>query len=532
MNLSTGALVGIIAAFIIYFAVMIYVGLYYMKRNQTSGDYILGGRKLNKFVSAMSAEASDMSGWLLMGLPGLAYLTGLSSAGWTAIGLAIGTYLNWKFIAKRLRVYTHKAKDSITIPEFFKNRFGDKKAYTSTFASIFIVIFFIVYTASQFKAGGLLFQSVFGIDYSIAMFVGAIIVVAYTFMGGFRAVCLTDTIQAVMMFFALLLIPIVALFMLNDGGAAFASLDPNTFNLFMEYNRETQIFEFVSVFTIVSGLAWGFGYFGQPHILPRFMGIENPSEIPQARRIAMVWVVISLAAAIFVGLVGRVFFGDALFPTVAEPLMHETVFVALTGGVLGALPFLAGIVYCGVLGAIMSTASSQMLAASSSIAKDLFKNLIKKDADDKLLFTVSRISVLLVAAAAFTIALDPNSSVFNVVSFAWAGFGCAFGSVILVGMFWKRMNWQGALAGILGGGLTAFIWYYCFTQGTTFNVETGLYEITRAALIYNTGLYEMVPGVIVSLLAIFVVTKLTSEPDKEVQETFDEYKAEIGTERT
>ena len=486
---------------------MLYAGIYYMKKNQTSSDYILGGRKLGKFVSAMSAEASDMSGWLLLGLPGLAYATGLSSAGWTAIGLAIGTYLNWKFIAKRLRIYTHKAKDSITIPEFFRNRFGDKKAYTSVIASIFIVIFFIVYTASQFAAGGKLFHNIFGVDYSIALFVGAIIVVAYTFLGGFRAVCLTDTIQAVMMFFALLLIPIVALFMLNDGGAAFASVDPDMFNLFMEYNTESKIFEFVSVFTIISGLAWGFGYFGQPHILPRFMGIANPEEIPQARRIAMVWVVISLAAAIFIGLVGQVFFSTPLADS-------ETVFIDMTGGVLGALPFLAGVIYCGILGAIMSTASSQMLAASSSIAKDIFKTLIKKDADDRLLFTVSRISVLLVAAAAaaFTIALDPNSSVFGIVSFAWAGFGCSFGSVILVGLFWKRMNWQGALAGILVGGITTFVWYYLVTP--------------------IFPLYEMVPGVILSLLAIFVVTKLTSEPDKEVQETFDEYKAEIGTERT
>ena len=253
--METGTLVGILAAFIIYFGVMIYAGIYYMKKNQTSSDYILGGRKLGKFVSAMSAEASDMSGWLLLGLPGVAYLTGLSSAGWTAIGLAIGTYLNWKFIAKRLRVYTHKAKDSITIPEFFKNRFGDKKAYTSTIASIFIVIFFIVYTSSQFAAGGKLFHNIFGIDYSVAMFVGAIIVVAYTFLGGFRAVCLTDTIQAVLMFFALLLIPIVGLFLIGDGGASLASLDPNMFSLF----HDPTTGEFISVFVIVSGLGSSLG---------------------------------------------------------------------------------------------------------------------------------------------------------------------------------------------------------------------------------------------------------------------------------
>lgn len=499
--MDTGTLIGIIAAFIIYFAIMIYVGFYYMKRNQTSSDYILGGRKLHHFVSAMSAEASDMSGWLLLGLPGVAYLTGLSSAGWTAIGLAIGTYLNWKFIAKRLRIYTHKAKDSITIPEFFKNRFGDKKAYTSTISSIFIIIFFVVYTASQFAAGGKLFHNIFGIDYTIAMIIGAAIVLAYTFTGGFRAVCLTDTIQAVLMFFALLLIPIIALLLISGDGTTLASLDPNMLSLF----HDPTTGEFVSVFVIASGLAWGFGYFGQPHILPRFMGIENPEEIPRARRIAMVWVVISLAAAIFIGLVGQVFFSTPLADS-------ETVFIDMTGGAIGFLPFLAGIVYCGILGAIMSTASSQMLAASSSISQDLFKTLIKKDASDKLILIVSRISVVIVAAAAFTIALDPNSSVFGIVSFAWAGFGCSFGSVILVGLFWKRMNWQGAFAGILVGGITTFVWYFFVTP--------------------IFPLYEMVPGVILSLIAIFVVSKITAKPEAEVEEIFEQYVDEIGDGRT
>ncbi|HJJ32235.1 MAG TPA: sodium/proline symporter PutP [Methanocorpusculum sp.] len=505
--METSAMIGIIAAFIVYFIVMLAVGFFFMNKNKTTKEYVLGGRKLHYFVSAMSAEASDMSGWLLLGLPGVAYLTGLSSAGWTAIGLAIGTYLNWKLIAKRLRVYTHKAKDSITIPEFFKNRFGDKKAFTSVISSIFIIIFFAVYTASQFAAGGKLFHSIFGIDYTVAMLIGAAIVVIYTFVGGFKAVCLTDTIQACLMFFALILVPIIALVLLSGDGVSLASLDPHMFSLFHEFNATSGVFEFISVFTIVSGLAWAFGYFGQPHILPRFMGIENPDEIPRARRIAMIWVIISMAAAIFIGLVGQVFFSTPLFDS-------ETVFIDMSGGVLASLPFLAGIIYCGILGAIMSTASSQMLAASSSLSQDLYKTLFRKKASDKELLLISKLAVLLIAAIAFTLALDPNSSVFGIVSFAWAGFGASFGSVILVGLFWKRMNWQGALAGVLGGGITAAVWYFV--------VEKML----------GNPLYEMVPGVIVSLICIFIVTKITSPPPREVTDTFDEYVKEIGDQRT
>ena len=498
-------MVGIIAAFIVYFIVMIGVGFFYMNKNKTSDEYILGGRKLHHFVSAMSAEASDMSGWLLLGLPGLAYLTGLSSAGWTAIGLAIGTYLNWKLIAKRLRIFTHKAHDSITIPEFFKNRFGDKKAITSLIASIFIIVFFVVYTAAQFAAGGKLFNSVFGIDYTIALLIGAAIVVIYTYIGGFKAVCLTDTIQACLMFFALLLVPIVAIVLINmgsDATAFTASINPDMFNLF----KDPSTGEFVSVFVIVSGLAWGFGYFGQPHILPRFMAIENPKAIPKARRIAMTWVIISLAAAIFIGLVGQVFFSTRLVDS-------ETVFINMTGGVFAVIPFIAGIVYCGILGAIMSTASSQMLAASSAVSRDLYKTFIRKKASDREILLISKFAVLLVAAIAFTLALDPNSSVFGIVSFAWAGFGASFGSVILVGLFWKRMNWQGALAGIIGGALTAFLWYF-IAEG-----------------IFGNPLYEMIPGVIVSLLCIFIVTKLTSPPPQEITRLYDEYAKELESQK-
>ena len=505
--METAATIGIIAAFVVYFIIMIAVGFFFINKNKSASDYILGGRKLHHFVSAMSAEASDMSGWLLLGLPGVAYLTGMSSAGWTAIGLAIGTYLNWKLVAKRLRIFTHKANDSITIPEFFKNRFGDKKAITSAISSIFIIIFFIVYTASQFAAGGKLFNSVFGIDYTVAMLIGAAIVIIYTFVGGFRAVCITDTIQACLMFFALILIPIIAVVMLNGGTEAVTSFDPMMLSPFHEFNPATQGFEFISVFTIVSGLAWAFGYFGQPHILPRFMAIEKPEAIPKARRIAMVWVIISMAAAIFIGLVGKVFFSTPL----ADP---ETVFIDMTGATVGVIPFIAGIIYCGILGAIMSTASSQMLAASASVSQDLYKNLFRKKAKDREVLLISKIAVLLVAAIAFTLALDPNSSVFGIVSFAWAGFGAAFGTVILAGLFWRRMNWQGALAGVIGGGVTAFLWYF-IAEG-----------------IFGNPLYEMIPGVIVSFLCIVIVTKLTTPPAKEVTDLYDDYVKELGNEKT
>ncbi|HJK62744.1 MAG TPA: sodium/proline symporter PutP [Methanocorpusculum sp.] len=501
---------------------MIHIAFYYSKKTKTTSDYVLGGRKLHPFVAAMSAEASDMSGWLLLGLPGLAYATGMSAAGWTAIGLAIGTYLHWKFIAKRLRIYTPKAKDSLTIPEFITNRFQEKKGFITAIASIFILIFFIVYTSAQFKAGGVLFSSlmtIYGVDltsigitdasslYIAGVLICALIVVCYTFTGGFKAVCITDTIQGMLMLFALILVPITVCIILFGEGASFSSIDPQMFSLFHEYNAASGIFEFVSVFTIVSGLAWGFGYFGQPHILPRFMAIENPEDVPKARMAAMIWVVLSLAAAIFVGLVGQL-----LFPNPAVVGDSEQIFIQMTGSVFGAVPFIAGIIYCGILGAIMSTASSQLLVASSAISQDLYKNLINKEAPDKRLLWISRVTVLIVSVVAIALSLDQASSVFNIVSNAWAGFGCTFGTVILLGLFWKRMNWQGALAGIIVGGIVSLGW--------------GTY------LTAVTNLYEMVPGVIASLLAIYLVSRFTAEPEKEVTDMYDEYVAAVGDRST
>ncbi|HJK54179.1 MAG TPA: sodium/proline symporter, partial [Methanocorpusculum sp.] len=343
--------------------------------------------------------------------------------------------------------------------------------------------------------------------YIAGVLICALIVVCYTFTGGFKAVCITDTIQGMLMLFALILVPITVCIILFGEGVSFSSIDPQMFSLFHEYNAASGIFEFVSVFTIVSGLAWGFGYFGQPHILPRFMAIENPEEIPKARMAAMIWVILSLAAAIFVGLVGQL-----LFPNPAVVGDSEQIFIQMTGSVFGAVPFIAGIIYCGILGAIMSTASSQLLVASSAISQDLYKNLINKEAPDKRLLWISRVTVLIVSVVAIALSLDQASSVFNIVSNAWAGFGWTFGTVILLGLFWKRMNWQGALAGIIVGGIVSLGW--------------GTY------LTAVTNLYEMVPGVIASLLAIYLVSRFTAEPEKEVTDMYDEYVAAVGDRST
>lgn len=489
--------IGIFLAFIVYFGLMIYIGFRYYNKTSTVSDYILGGRGLHKWVTALSAEASDMSGWLLLGLPGLAYLTGLSEAGWVAIGLIIGTYLNWRFVAKRLRIYTQSASDSLTIPEFFKNRLGDNKAILSAISSVFILIFFLVYTSSQFVAGGKLFNSVFGIDYTVSMFVCALIVVIYTFMGGFRGVCLTDFIQGLLMLFALLIVPFVAVMMLMDGGTSLSSINPLMLSLF----HDPLTGDYISLVVIVSGLAWAIGYFGQPHILIRFMAINDPEEIPQARRFAMVWVILSLVAAISIGLIGQIFFQSA---PLAGP-EAETVFIKMTTTTM--FSFAAGIVYCGILGAIMSTASSQLLVAASAISQDMYKAIIDKNASDKRLLIISRMTVLIISALSITLALDPNSSVFGIVSLAWAGFGSTFAPVILMTLFWRRTNIPGTIAGIVAGGLTVLIWYY--------------------KLAAVTGVYEIIPGFFVGIVTIYIVSKLTSEPDKHILDEYDSYKKSV-----
>lgn len=486
----------ILGAFVLYLGLMVAIGFVYYNRTETVSDYILGNRGLNRYVAALSAEASDMSGWLLIGLPGLAYLSGLE-AGWVALGLIIGTFLNWKFVAKRLRVYTQQANDSLTLPDFFRNRFNDKSGLISGIAAVFILIFFLIYTSAQFVASGKLFNTVFGIDYTIALLIGSLIVVSYTFTGGFKAVCLTDFIQGTLMLFALVLVPLFAIFLLGGPVATVNSLEAINPALLDPFT-DAATGESLTFVAIISALAWGLGYFGQPHILVRFMAIKKPEEIGEARSVAMVWVVISLCASVAIGLIGRAF--------LSQPLIgpdSETVFMVMTSEVFYS--FIAGIILCGILAAIMSTASSQLLVSASAVSQDLYKTFFRKGASDRELMWVSRFSVLVVAICAILLGLDPESSVFNIVSYAWAGFGAAFGPVILMGLFWKRTNKQGALAGVIVGGLTALIW----KQFAFF------------------GLYEIVPGFVFSLIAIYIVSLLTPEPEQEIISTFEKTEREV-----
>ncbi|ADN35905.1 sodium/proline symporter [Methanolacinia petrolearia DSM 11571] len=486
----------ILAAFVVYLGVMVTIGFLYYKKTNSVSDYILGGRGLNKFVTALSAEASDMSGWLLIGVPGLAYLSGMSVI-WIAIGLIIGTFLNWKFIAKRLRVYTKNANDSLTLPDFFKNRFGDNSDIIGAISAIFILIFFLIYTSAQFVASGKLFNTVFGVDYTTALLIGSLIVVLYTFTGGFKAVCLTDFIQGCLMFFALLIVPIMALAILGGPGNAIAEIEqinPSLLNPFLNPDGSP-----LTIIAVVSMLAWGLGYFGQPHILVRFMAIKNPGEIKEARAVAMVWVIISLFAAVAIGVIGRVF-----LPQTLAGAESETVFMVMTGEVF--FSFLAGIIFCGILAAIMSTASSQLLVSASAVSQDLYKTYLKSDATDRQLIWISRFSVLAVAICAIVIAVNPDSFVFNIVSYAWAGFGAAFGPIVIMALFWKRTTLQGALAGIIVGGLTVLIWMQ--------------FEFF--------GLYEIVPGFIFSMIAIYVVSIRTAPPDDSIVKVFEETEKELA----
>ncbi|MBP2132511.1 sodium/proline symporter [Methanomicrobium sp. W14] len=484
-----------LAAFVLYLSIMVIIGFLYYRKTCSVSDYILGGRGLNRYVTALSAEASDMSGWLLIGLPGLAYLSGMSAI-WVALGLIIGTFLNWKFIAKRLRVYTKNANDSLTLPEFLKNRFEDKSDIIGAISALFILVFFLIYTSAQFVASGKLFNTVFGIDYRTALLMGSLIVVLYTFTGGFKAVCLTDFIQGSLMFFALLIVPIAALSMLGGPENAISGIqqiNPALLNPFLDTDGSP-----LTVIAIVSMLAWGLGYFGQPHILVRFMAIRKAGEIKEARKVAMIWVIISLFAAVAIGIIGRVFLSTPLVGADSE-----TVFMVMTGQVF--FTFLAGIIYCGILAAIMSTASSQLLVSASAVSQDLYKNYLKSDASDRQLIWISRFSVLLVAILAIILALDPNSFVFNIVSYAWAGFGAAFGPIVIMALFWKRTNLPGALAGIIVGGITVLIW----KQFEFF------------------GLYEIIPGFFLSLAAIYIVSIYTKPPSESITKVFDDTEKEL-----
>lgn len=503
---------------LLYFLVVVSVGFVYAKRsNSSSEEYFLGGRKLGPWLTALSAEASDMSGWLLMGLPGVAYFLGASDAMWTAIGLAIGTYLNWKFIAVRLRKYSEVANNAITLPDYFSNRFHDSKSILMTIAALLILVFFSIYAGSCFVTCGKLFSTLFGLDYATMMVIGAIIVFLYTFIGGYLSVCTTDLIQGSLMFFALATIFIGSV--AQAGGVentiAFLSDIPGFLSAtsiaspVLDANGQQMVENGMPVFgeanpygviTIVSGLAWGLGYFGMPQVLIRFMSVRHSKDIKMSRWIAMVWLVVSLSAAVCIGLIGR-----AVLPVeFLTQASAENVFIILSRMLLPS--FFCGLVVSGIFAAAMSSSSSYLLMSGSAVANNIFKGLLKRDATDNQVMIVARLTLVAVLVFGCAISLDQNSSIFNIVSYAWAGLGASFGPLIILSLYWRRTTLPGAAAGMITGGLTVILW-----------------DKLVAPLGGWFGVYELLPGFVLSFIVIVVVSLLTKEPSEEIYEEFDHY---------
>lgn len=476
-------------AFILYLVLMMSIGLYYSRRQKNLSSYILGDRQLGPWLTSMSAEASDMSGWMLMGLPGYAYLHGLS-AFWTGIGLIVGTWANWVLVSQRLRNYTEVADNSLTIPDYLSNRFEDRKNGLRLICALFIILFFIIYTSSGFVAAGKLFNTIFGIPYLHALLLGAFVVVFYTFLGGFSAVALTDFIQGTMMFFTVLYVPVAATIALGGPMPTLDILSKEGSDFFSFFPDSTGISALLVM--IVSSLGWGLGYFGQPHILVKFMAIGDPKELKKSTRIAMTWVLLSLSFAIAIGVVGKAYLSTPL-----ENANAERVFILMAESL--SAPFITGIIWSAILAAIMSTSSSQLLVTSSAVSRDLFQAFLKKDASEKTLIRVSRLSVLLVSTIAVYLGSDPNSYIFSIVSYAWAGFGACFGATVLLSLYWKRMTLKGAYAGVIVGGLTVLIWKH--------------FEWF--------GLYELVPGFFFSVAAIVIVSLMDKKPSETILKTFE-----------
>ena len=491
----TAQMIAKIAAFVIYLGIMIYVGLRNASKNNSSADFFLGGRKVGPWVTALSAEASDSSAWLLMGLPGLCYLGGVQESIWTAVGLIVGTYLSWLFVAKPLRKCSITFGDSITIPEFLSNRFKDKSHILSIVSVIFIVLFFTIYTASGFVACAKLFNSVFGLNYHAGLAIGLVVILCYTITGGYTAVCTTDFLQGSLIFIAFIVSTLVVVFSIGGVGDA-----ANVFKNFQELaGTELKAFDGMG---IISALAWGLGYFGMPHIIVRFMGIRSNSEVGKARRIGIIWMIISYIGAILIGTLGTVYLKK--FGITVDSVSAETVFSETMKNMYPA--FIAGIFLCAILAASMSTADSQLLAASSAVSQDIFKGLIKKNAEEKEVMIISRFTVFLIALIALLLSLNPKSSIFNLVSFAWSGFGGTFGPLILLSLYWKRTTAPGAIAGLICGGITDVVWHYI-----------------PASVAKIFGLYEILPAFIVCLVVTVLVSLLT-KPDAEVLTKFEEYK--------
>ena len=504
----TTAQILILLAIVVYLLFMLWIGWICAKKNESVDDFYLGGRKLGPFVTAMSAEASDMSSWLLMGLPGVAYLTGLAEASWTAIGLVVGTYLNWLIVAKRIRRYSHRL-DAITVPQFFSKRWGDDRCLLSAISALVIIIFFIPYTASGFSACGKLFSTLFNMDYVTAMLISAAVIVIYTVMGGFLAASFTDLIQSIIMTVALIVV--LGFGVTQAGGVEAVMENARSMAGYLSLDRIHDPAPGgsnpYSLLTICSLLAWGLGYFGMPHILVRFMAIEEEANLKPSRRVASSWVVISMGVAIIIGLVGNAMTRAGALEQLAD---SETIIVRIASLIsqFGAVPaLLAGVILAGILAATMSTADSQLLAASSSISQDLGNDFLKRNFSGKRGMVVARSVMIAIALIAAFLARDPNSSVFRVVSFAWAGFGAAFGPTMLMALFWKRSNKWGALAGMVTGGVMVFVWKFLVAP------MGGAWAI-----------YELLPAFLCALVAIVVVSLLTPAPERQVVEVFEEVK--------
>ncbi|WP_351189495.1 sodium/proline symporter PutP [Shewanella sp. TB4-MNA-CIBAN-0142] len=472
----------IIITFIGYLALMMGIGYWAYRKTDTVDDYILGGRKMGPAVTALSVGASDMSGWLLLGLPGAVYLSGLGEA-WIGFGLVFGAWLNWLFVAKRLRIYTQVANNSLTLPDFFENRFNDSHGLLKLVSALTILIFFTFYASSGMVGGAILFEKVFGLDYNLALLIGSFIIVSYTFVGGFFAVSWTDFFQGCLMLIALLIVPI-AIFSQPDTQASFEQIDPAMLSF---------INENTTVIGLVSLLAWGLGYFGQPHILSRFMAIGSPKDLVLSRRIAMTWMLVSLVGALATGIAGSLYFA-------AEPLENsETVFIHLAHAAFN--PWIGGLLIAAILSAIMSTIDSQLLVCSSVITEDFYLKWLRPQASSKELMLVGRIGVIAIALVAGVVALNPESSVLGLVSYAWAGFGAAFGPVVLLSLFWQGYSRNGAISTILVGALTVVVWK---------QLTGGIFE-----------LYEIVPGFIFAMLVGVIVSKMSPPTPKTIADFAD-----------
>lgn len=476
----------VIVSFVLYMLVMVAIGLYFYFKTETLSDYVLGGRGLGPGVTALSAGASDMSGWLLLGLPGMMYSQGLVSA-WIAIGLFIGAYLNWHYIARPLRVYTHRLNDAITIPDYFSNRFEDKKSMLRVITAVVILLFYVLYTSSGLVGGAKLFEETFNLDYSTALMIGSIIIVSYTFLGGYNAVSWTDLIQGILMMLALVITPFVVIYEIGGLTEVMNIIEQNDVS-------KLDFFRGSSIITIISLLAWGLGYFGQPHILVRFMSIRDKDEISRAKTIGMTWMGISIIGSLAVGFFGYVY----VVANGIDLQDSEKIFISLSQLLFN--PWIAGFLLAAILAAIMSTIDSQLLVSSSVLTRDIYHAMLRKNASNLELVWVGRATVIIIALIAWYISTDSNASVLSLVSYAWAGFGAAFGPLIILSLYNKNITKAGAIAGMVVGSLTVIIYK---------QLEGGIFDI-----------YELLPGFVFAWIAIIIFSKIGNKPSKECQETF------------